>query len=266
MADADYTYHVCSVEGCGSKSKALGFCLKHYMQSKRKGLDHYSRRIKCSHCGDEFEPAKASSMYCSNRCKVAAWKAANVDKHAANRRAEIEARPKYSAVVFNKCNACSKLFVSRRKRMYCCDACEPKTVWVSTAPKSKTCLSCGSQYVPIFTGGSLSDYCGDKCRLVAHRATRRIYHAKRKAMIRGATVERVDPFAVFERDKWKCKLCGCKTPSARRGTYYDDAPELDHIVPLSVGGEHSYRNTQCACRKCNGLKSDKPMGQMLLIG
>ena len=81
-----------------------------------------------------------------------------------------------------------------------------------------------------------------------------------------ATTERVDPYVVFRRDKWRCQLCKGKAPEAKRGTYDDDAPELDHIITLSEGGEHSYRNTQCACRKCNGEKSGRSMGQLLLLG
>lgn len=45
MADADYTFRACSVEGCLSKHKSQGLCAKHYMQSKRKGLNHYSAAI-----------------------------------------------------------------------------------------------------------------------------------------------------------------------------------------------------------------------------
>ena len=76
-------------------------------------------------------------------------------------------------------------------------------------------------------------------------------------------VETVDPLGVFERDGWRCQLCGARTPKERRGTYHDRAPELDHILPLSKGGEHSYANTQCACRRCNHGKGAEPMGQTM---
>lgn len=95
------------------------------------------------------------------------------------------------------------------------------------------------------------------------------YKARKKAAKlkrRGAVVENVNPIEVFERDGWRCQLCGVRTPRKLRGTYNDKAPELDHILPISKGGEHSYVNTQCACRKCNGLKGDVPLGQMRLVG
>ena len=42
---------------------------------------------------------------------------------------------------------------------------------------------------------------------------------------------------------------------------------MDHIVPVSERGEHSYRNTQLALLGCNIDKSAKPMGEQLrLIG
>jgi 5-methylcytosine-specific restriction endonuclease McrA len=88
----------------------------------------------------------------------------------------------------------------------------------------------------------------------------------RKLRERGAAVEMVDAVRVFTRDGWRCQLCGAKTPQFLRGTYKARAPELDHIIPIAAGGEHSYRNTQCACRSCNAAKRDRPLGQMLLFG
>ncbi|MCA0032740.1 HNH endonuclease [Mesorhizobium sp. B263B2A] len=88
----------------------------------------------------------------------------------------------------------------------------------------------------------------------------------RKLRLRGVTVETVNPIAVFDRDKWRCQLCGVKTPRKLRGKNQPTSPELDHILPLAVGGEHSYRNTQCACRSCNLAKSSKPLGQTRLFG
>ena len=89
----------------------------------------------------------------------------------------------------------------------------------------------------------------------------------RKALKRGANGgENVDPLKVFARDKWRCTLCGVKTPIELRGTLKPNAPELDHILPVSKGGTHTYTNTQCACRRCNSTKADKPLGQMLMFG
>lgn len=88
--------------------------------------------------------------------------------------------------------------------------------------------------------------------------SRRKHKSIRRSRIRGSDqLESFDPFEIFNRDNWHCKLCGIQTPRGKRGSFGDDAPELDHIVPLSKGGAHTRENTQCLCRKCNQIKSDK---------
>lgn len=91
-----------------------------------------------------------------------------------------------------------------------------------------------------------------------YKANKKVWRNKRKALERGAKVaENVNPDLILERDKYRCYICGIKTPKKLRGTYEDSAPEVDHIIPLSKGGLHVESNLRCACRKCNGLKSDR---------
>lgn len=91
-----------------------------------------------------------------------------------------------------------------------------------------------------------------------YKQIKKVAKAKRKALERGARVaESINPDFILERDKYRCYICGIKTPKKLRGTYEDNAPEVDHIIPLSKGGLHVESNLRCACRKCNGLKSDR---------
>lgn len=84
------------------------------------------------------------------------------------------------------------------------------------------------------------------------RAKKRANRLKRKALERGAKIGKAfDPFLVFKRDGWRCQMCGVSTPQKLRGTTNPNAPELDHITPLSKGGKHTMDNTQCSCRCCN---------------
>lgn len=230
----------------------------------------------CAHCGVWFIAHQKNKMYCSNRCKVAAWKEANSDKYRAKRREEQEAKPKYSPVVFNKCNTCAKLFVSKRKSRYCCSKCRPSSVHISQINTSSICKHCGIEFVQHSTGGRPSECCSDECRDARKAAIKKIGRSarrkargsdshRRRARRYGCKYEPVVTNKVLERDGYRCKLCGIKTPKHKRGTYDNDAPELDHIVPLSKGGDHSYLNTQCVCRRCNLSKADRPLGQMILL-
>lgn len=139
------------------------------------------------------------------------------------------------------------------------------------------CSMCGVGYV---RSKAYQRRCSDECEAAYDAAvkvarqearkrspSRRKNKALRRALERGArTTQAVDPFVVFDRDGWRCQCCGVRTPKTKRGTYDSRAPELDHIIPVSKGGAHSYRNTQCLCRGCNGAKSDGVGGQMRLFG
>ena len=51
---------------------------------------------------------------------------------------------------------------------------------------------------------------------------------------------------VLRRDAGRCGICGLTIMEANW--------HLDHIIPLSKGGEHSYANVQAAHARCNMRK------------
>lgn len=51
--------------------------------------------------------------------------------------------------------------------------------------------------------------------------------------------------AVFLRDGGRCQYCGKRAES------------IDHVVPRSKGGEHSWENVVAACGRCNSVKRDR---------
>lgn len=67
-------------------------------------------------------------------------------------------------------------------------------------------------------------------------------------------VERIDYAAIVERDRHICYLCG--------DALNDDGVTLDHVVPLSRGGEHSGENLRVACRPCNSRKGDRLLHEL----
>ena len=111
----------------------------------------------------------------------------------------------------------------------------------------RQCKGCGVSFMP---KGTAHVYCTTECKY-------RVWYPKKRAQRRARLVGDVDPIRVFDRDDWACQICGIDTPRELRGSFEPQAPELDHIIPLSKGGEHSYRNTQCTCRQCNGAKGSR---------
>lgn len=55
-------------------------------------------------------------------------------------------------------------------------------------------------------------------------------------------------FEVFKRDSFKCQYCGQASP--------DVVLHVDHIKPVSKGGDNSIINLITACQGCNSGKSD----------
>lgn len=51
--------------------------------------------------------------------------------------------------------------------------------------------------------------------------------------------------AVFARDEHRCQYCG------------KNAENLDHVVPRSKGGAHTWENVVASCRRCNVRKGDR---------
>lgn len=80
--------------------------------------------------------------------------------------------------------------------------------------------------------------------------------ARRRAAARAITAEKVQRLAVFERDDWTCQICARSVD--RAATFPNpNSPSLDHVIPLSKGGDHTYANVQLACLRCNLRKGDR---------
>ena len=79
---------------------------------------------------------------------------------------------------------------------------------------------------------------------------------RRRARKESVWIEDVDRTVVFERDAGTCQICGIVVDSSLKWPDPGFA-SLDHIKPISKGGEHSYANIQLAHLFCNISKKDK---------
>jgi 5-methylcytosine-specific restriction endonuclease McrA len=104
----------------------------------------------------------------------------------------------------------------------------------------------------------------DKAELVS--STHRVFHAERVSFPEPSVV-RLSYFvkvpyqtrialnrkAVFARDNHKCQYCGAA------------AENIDHVIPRSKGGTHTWDNVVAACRPCNMRKEDHLLHETGLI-
>jgi 5-methylcytosine-specific restriction endonuclease McrA len=56
--------------------------------------------------------------------------------------------------------------------------------------------------------------------------------------------------ALMHRDRFRCAYCGGK------------ADTVDHVVPRSLGGQHTWENCVACCAQCNHRKADKLLSEL----
>lgn len=98
-----------------------------------------------------------------------------------------------------------------------------------------------------------------------HPEKGRRHDRKRRALKQGNKHEPYTGNYVFKRDGWICQLCGRKIN--KRLKYPNPlSPSIDHIVPLSKGGDDSPANVQATHLRCNVGKHATNKGQLRLFG
>lgn len=68
--------------------------------------------------------------------------------------------------------------------------------------------------------------------------------------------------AILSRDGHECGYCGRKGLTGGQG----GNGTMDHVEPRSRGGRHVWENVTASCRKCNALKRDLSLAEMLAMG
>ena len=153
----------------------------------------------------------------------------------------------------------------------------PDRAAAKPAPAPRECSECGAEYE---SAHALKRTCSPGCSTARSRRVslatmnanyRRMRpriianaHARRAALL-AQTVEDVDPRVVFERDGWRCGICGKRTRREGRWKRDPEVASLDHIVPIADGGEHSYANTRCTHLGCNIARGKRGGGEQLAL-
>ena len=199
-----------------------------YRRRYAKGLGKY--RKVCQVCGQDYRTHHSESPYCSVECMGRAYRHTEIILHP---------NPAPACVLHPQ-------HVARRW--------QPSTsgrLWVM-----RWCARCGEPFVIV--DQLQSRYCSDSC-------LRRDAGHRRRILVRNANRIPYRRSDIFKRDGWRCRLCGRELRDTTDSTDMR-AATIDHIVPLSKGGDDTAENVQAACRGCNSLKGNRGGGQLLLIG
>ena len=109
-------------------------------------------------------------------------------------------------------------------------------------------------------------YCSNDCYQQSDRARliRRQCRHRRRARMHNAQIEEVDPLVIAKRDKYKCHICR-KRVNMDLDVQDIYSPTMDHLIPISLGGDHTYANIRLAHRICNSRKGNRAVNEQLLL-
>lgn len=228
---------------------------------RRRGTGDQYRQTCSRECGQASINRKC--LDCGERCGVKA----RCDR-CRERRA-----PSCPVLVDIDCAWCGTLLVNwrnagkkkawraARNRKYCSVQCEqwnhphrPRVVDIDF----RECRECGGSFT--WYAGQDKDFCSRRCGARAVKRNRR--HRERAAGIGLAGSITIRELA--ERDGWRCHLCGKKVPDREYGARPLDAT-IDHLIPLSAGGQHVPENVALAHFQCNWQRSNTGPAQLRLV-
>lgn len=235
------------------KQKKCKFCGKSLTRQQLKQNNHYcsskcsngirkktKTKLICKNCGKIFIPkAKDRVTFCSRDCAFE-YKTANKKQ-----------KPKWVETTYEKkCVVCGADFQTIYKtQKYCSEKCAHRGVKKDKKEYSKICSECGLAFK---TQHHSTAYCSEECR---RKHNNRYGEIRRRHKIRenGKVDYSINLQALIKRKGLRCSLCGCNVNMSAH-TNSVDYGSVDHVIPISKGGTHTWNNVQLAHRKCNSAK------------
>lgn len=213
----------------------------------------------CGNCGDVLSPMKRQGnpkKYCSERCRVSAYRASNAayaERQRARSRA-VNVALEAAKPPRPRCASCGKEMQRRATSRYCSEQPCRTAKYYATLDDLPRCSRESCDSPAIAKGLCGSHYAREWAGRNPERS--RDHRRARRARLRDARVEHVDFAEVLARDAWMCGLCS--EPIPRDAVWPDRlTASLDHVIPLSRGGEHSMGNVQASHLGCNSSKGNR---------
>lgn len=188
-------------------------------------------------------------QYCSRSCRQYLYNESYKERLVTARIAEKNSQ---------RCHICDGPLGFHRSR-YCSPKCASRAKNISQmAPlKTGTCLVC----FVTFQSKWPRKYCSARCKSARWNLLRRT----RKRGRLGTADRDITIVVVARRDSWRCWLCRRKVKPLASGAA---RASIDHLIPLSGGGEHIWSNVRLAHMGCNSRKQARliPVQAALRIG
>ena len=236
-----------------SEDNSAIHCNRNCTRESRQGSVPVRRKGEkpvCPQCNVSFLPTINKQIYCTSKCQ-----------EIASRRTRA-------------CALCGASYLSGRRESItrprmCSKECSAKyreqvraQMKIDRFGPPRTCRWCGVTFG--YGGEAYKGWCSKSCRAEYTKDYERRLGHERRARLREVTIEVFSPAYILKRDKYICQACGKKTKPKEKPTH-PLYPNVDHIVPLAAGGEHSKKNCRCVCASCNSQKREGTLNDQLLL-
>lgn len=209
---------VCGIETERKRGPRAKYCPMHQPKASRGKRPFWLPPHglgTCSWCGDWFGRKFETQRTCGLKC---------------SRRLKYQVAAKYRAE-YRKCKVCGNEFQTTMKRRALCG--------------KKLCRARGRAWSPEGWKSGVA-------------STNRYLSLRRAAQESGDRT--LTTLTIYDKAGGVCAACGIdtlhpQTPRAQRPKERYNWATLDHIVPLSQGGSHTWDNAQLLCLSCNSRKS-----------
>lgn len=194
----------------------------------------------CEVCSSSYKPTYGAQRTCGRVCG-----------RVLSSRSRRPKRGETCNVRWHECLICLKP-ISRPGVDYCSPTCRLVRYGSKAKPTTVPCADCGEDYSTKTAAN------GGVCKDCQKRAFRARFGSsdRKRARYYQVAYEPIDRLRVYERDGWICGICEEPVLPDERSPH-PLSPSLDHIIPISRGGDHLYGNVQCAHFLCNSLKGNR---------
>lgn len=230
--------------------------------------------VTCKVCGGPFKTNKKSQLYCSVQCRaqvqrrVPSFTCKNCDRAFSpigmdrttfcSRECTFSYKTKHRAITIKKasqqktCSRCGKPFESNKpNRRFCSKECREYRIPKDPITYVRQCKECGKQFD---TSSHGIGFCSDQCRR-KYRNRYDYVRSDKRLTQNGRRDYSITLARLYLRDKGVCYLCGQQV-NMDANPNANDYGSIDHVTPVSKGGQHTWGNVRLAHRKCNMAKLD----------
>lgn len=195
--------------------------------------EKYGGTKDCKMCGVKIEGKNITAVYCSRKC---------IETHHSRMRGH-KPRDKYLEELRIKSAVNQEMKENERKKR------------LIETTRVRSCRTCGKSFK---TTNSAKLNCSTTCSNKWRNRNKDKRINKSNLVDADITLEKL-----FKRDGGTCYICngGCDFNdyhTTDSGHWYagEKYPSIDHLLPLARDGKHAWDNIRLACKRCNTMKSD----------